>query len=104
MFGVWLACVAGRPFWKEKEKEKGDIYIFDRENYQAKDHNMYGTNASYAEPMFSVSSKIMIFSSNAHVFASILWVFPIIQSWGLKGEWLFCGKCSTIGNYLILYR
>lgn len=92
MFGVWLVCVAVRPFWKEKEKDKGDIYIFDRENYQAKDHNMYGTNASYAEPTFSVSSKIMIFSSYAHFFCKYFVGFPYNTELRIRGRMIILWK------------
>lgn len=45
----------------------------------------------------------MKFSSHAQ-FWKVLWVFPKLQCWGLGTEWLFCEKCSSAGNCLILYR
>lgn len=58
-------------FGKKRKKEKGDIYISERETIVT-DHIMRGPNASSAETMFSVSSKIMSFSSYTHFFAGIL--------------------------------
>lgn len=50
--------------------------MFERKNYQAMGHIMCGTNASSAEPMFSVSSKIMGFTSHAH-FLEVFCVFSL---------------------------
>lgn len=111
-----LDCVAGRLSWKEREKERGDKILVSLKGKitsgcwlhfsgvgGGRNHVICCTAVSSAESLFFVSRRFMKFSSHAQ-FWKVLWAFPKLQCWGLGTEWLFCEKCSSAGNCLILYR
>lgn len=109
---LFAVYAAGRPSWKEKVKVgRRYLYIWMRkELIRVLPALLKGGIILCMVQLLGLLSLWFSFSSSYKFYLpcsflkGILYVFPKLQGWGLETEWLFCEKCSSTGNCLILYR